>query len=208
MRDEELNELVAELTSRHGCHTWILYGSRAQGTQTPASDIDIVGFRDGGEAACECRRWREYWLDAWIKPEAEAVRAEDFLQLDRGLILVQRGDFGSRLLAAVADVLAQPMPAPPPDQIEHRKTWLIKTLDRIRRGDAEGWNRRCWLMAELPENHFFLQGRYFLGFKRSMQTLAEEDPELHQLLQTMYSEAGDLTVIEAAVAAVLARAGD
>src|SRR5690349_15540797 len=102
------NELLSELASLHGCHTVILYGSRAHGTETPASDIDVVGFRSQGEAVSDCRQWQGYWLDAWIKPEAEAAKPEDFLHLAGGKVLCEQDGFGTQLLEKVDQTLAQP----------------------------------------------------------------------------------------------------
>ena len=41
-----LDRLVARLGDGEGCHTIILYGSRARGDAGPDSDYDLIGFRD------------------------------------------------------------------------------------------------------------------------------------------------------------------
>ncbi len=47
--DPILQYLFTELTDRHGCHTVILYGSRARRDFSDESDYDVVGFRTAGE---------------------------------------------------------------------------------------------------------------------------------------------------------------
>jgi uncharacterized protein len=42
-----LARLVDEIVTRHGCHTVVLYGSRALGTATSESDWDMLGIREG-----------------------------------------------------------------------------------------------------------------------------------------------------------------
>jgi predicted nucleotidyltransferase len=39
----------------YGCHTVILYGSRARGDATAESDYDVLGVRDSGEAIRDAR---------------------------------------------------------------------------------------------------------------------------------------------------------
>lgn len=100
--------LVEELKALHGCHSFVLYGSRAHGTETPASDIDIVCFGDFAGPASDCRRWRDYWLDAWLYPTAEMSKPEDFLHLSGGRVLEERDGLASQLIEAADRILAQP----------------------------------------------------------------------------------------------------
>ncbi|MEZ0372281.1 MAG: nucleotidyltransferase domain-containing protein [Candidatus Sericytochromatia bacterium] len=203
MEQAELLGLVEELKVRHGCHTLILYGSRAHGTETAASDIDIVCFRAEGEAISDCRRWGEYWLDAWINPEQMAEKPQDFLHLDGGRVLTEAEGFGARLLADVAGILAQPWPGLREDERRHRRVWLQKTLARIRRGDPEAWYRRHSLVVELLENALELRGQRFMGFKRSLRWLQDHDPELYAQFVRLYSAEADLALIEQMVNVVI-----
>ena len=54
-RDPVLQQIIDELRATHGCHTFILYGSRARGDFTPSSDYDILGIRPSGVRCC----WRD-----------------------------------------------------------------------------------------------------------------------------------------------------
>lgn len=206
MQTEILQELVAELGEKHACHSFVLYGSRAHGTETPASDIDIVCFGENLEPASDCRRWREYWLDAWLYPIAAVQKPEDFLHLAGGRILKEQDGQMTRLLAEVDQILARPLEPLKPFEIQHRRTWLLKTMERIRRGDPEAWFRRYWMSAELLEHDCALQGLRFRGFKTSLQQLQQRDPELHTLFLRLYSADADLALLEELVGRVLAAA--
>lgn len=203
MDNAELDALVAELTALHGCHSWILYGSRAHGTETATSDIDIIGFGPRAEPASDCRRWRHYWLDAWLYAETDAAEPGAFLHLQGGRILRERDAFATRLLTRVAQDLKRPPEPLKPHQRQHLQTWLRKTLDRIRTGDAEGWFRRYWMSAELLENYCALSGMRFRGFKTSLKEVAETDPETHRLLIQLYGPQADLALLEQLVGRLL-----
>jgi hypothetical protein len=191
MQTADLSVLAQELSQTHHCHTVILYGSRAHDTYTDASDIDVVCFGSQVVEVSDARFWQGYWLDAWIYPETKALDTEQFLHLHQGQVLCQKDDFGTRLLAEVAHILDTPPPPTPPDVWQHRRVWLSKTLARIERGDPEAWYRRHWLIADLLEVHMTLQHQRFLGFKRTMQWLADNDPHTHALFVALYSREPD-----------------
>lgn len=49
-----MNPFLISITKRfkegHGCHTVILYGSRARGDFNDSSDWDVIGFREVGQS--------------------------------------------------------------------------------------------------------------------------------------------------------------
>ena len=100
--DEAFAALVTELKEQHGCHTVVLYGSRARSDWTEASDYDVLGIREGGPAVRDARAWRDGWLDAFIAPEAGLLDLDPgALKLLGGRVLVERDGLGTRLLEAV-----------------------------------------------------------------------------------------------------------
>lgn len=202
MSPEQLDELCRELIVQHGCHSLILYGSRAQGTQTATSDIDIVGFRSDPQPGSDSRLWQGYWLDAWIYSDQD-IQPENFLQLDGGKILRQEGNFASQLLAELRALLEQPPEPKPEHEIRLYRNWFRKTLARIKQGDSESWYRRHMLMMDLLENYFVIRQQRFLGYKKSMRWLAEHQPAAHELFVRLYSPEADLELIERCVQLVV-----
>lgn len=201
----QIRELVDELETLHGCHTFVLYGSHAHGTATPASDIDIVCFGPGPfEAeACDCRQWNGFWLDAWIYDQEAMTKPADFLHLAGGRVLKERDGLGSRLLEAVAAELEKPPVPAPAHLLQHRRAWIAKTLVRIRQGDPEAWFRRYCLCGEMLEFYYLLGGQRFPGFKQGMKALEAADPQLHALFVRLYGPEADLELIENIAAKVL-----
>ncbi len=201
----DIHSLTQELKTLHQAHTIILYGSRAQGTETPASDIDVLCFSHTAEPGCDARRWGDYWLDAWLHPDSAAAQAENFLFLAGAKVLIEENDFGRELIRRVESVLAHPRKRLSAQDFQHRRVWLTKTLARIKNGDPEAWYRRHWMIAEMLEIHFEIQAIHFLGFKRAMLTLQQSDPELHQLFLALYSSEPELKLISEVVTAILKR---
>ncbi len=91
-----LQQIIDELRATHGCHTFILYGSRARGDFTPSSDYDILGIRRTGVSTRDTRLIEGYYLDAFIYSEDQARKVdESFLRLRGGLVLEEKDDQGS-----------------------------------------------------------------------------------------------------------------
>jgi hypothetical protein len=176
--DEDLQALVSELRDRHGCHTVILYGSRARGDATPESDYDVAGIREGGPSVRDARPWRDSYLDAFIYPEsAVATASEERLHWLGGRVLLEQEGLGRRLLAELATVeAAGPQPLAE-DDAATRRVWLGKMVERAARGDLEGHYRRAWLLFQALEDYFALRGRWYRGPKEGFAWLKAHDPE-------------------------------
>ena len=50
MEHREIERITSTMMDAHGCHTSILYGSRARGDATSQSDIDLLCVREDGPA--------------------------------------------------------------------------------------------------------------------------------------------------------------
>lgn len=175
--DPLLDQIVADMRAGYGCHTVILYGSRARGEQRPGSDYDLLGVRPSGERIRDARLWNGVYLDLFIEPEAAISQPDEtMLQCLGGLVLCQHGAIGDTFLAAL-DALFRAGPRPlPPDELEARRVWAGKMLARARQGDAEANYRRAWLLTALLEDYFQLRGQWYLGPKQSLRWLREHDP--------------------------------
>jgi hypothetical protein len=207
-RDPLLPKLVGELVARHGCHTVVLYGSRALGTATPESDYDLLGIREGGEPTRDARIVDGFFLDAFIYVENDLEDAgATLLQVHRGLPLLDPRGIGARLVAAVERTLASPPPPVPQAELDARRTWCHKMLGRIRRGgplDVEAHYRRVWLLVDLLELYFMLRGRHFLGPKRSFEHLRTQDPPVFRAFAEALAPGAPDSAVEALVELVVA----
>src|SRR5215218_4647738 len=98
--DPLIGQIADELRTKHGCHTIILYGSRARGDQRPNSDYDLLGIRDGGEKIRDARVWHDVYLDLFIYPQQALAQPDaTMLQWLGGVVLEQKERIGDTLLA-------------------------------------------------------------------------------------------------------------
>ncbi len=202
--DPQLARFVNTLVTGHGCHSVVLYGSRALGVATAESDWDMLGIREGGEATRDARLVDGVFLDAFIVPEADVVDAgAKFLHVRRGIPVLDPRGLGARLVEDVAAALAKPPPRVPEAEIAARRAWCRKMLGRIGRGDVEANFRRAWLLFDLLELYFMFRGRHWLGPKEGFRWLAEEDGRAHEAFSTALAPGAPIEAIEALVEIVL-----
>lgn len=193
-----LDLLRPYLEEQFGCHTAILYGSRARGDWDIASDIDVMGFRDTGEAEHAAHRWQELHLDLFLYPTATEPD-QDWLRIHGGRVLFQRNQVGDKALAAVNSLyMAGPKKLTPSDA-ETRRLWLQKMLARAEKGDAEGDYRRHWLLMTLLEDYFAFREQWYLGPKRSLTYLERERPAHFALFRDALKPSASLEDIRAAI---------
>ncbi|MDC0749429.1 nucleotidyltransferase domain-containing protein [Polyangium mundeleinium] len=206
--DPILARLVNELVTRHGCHTVVLYGSRALGAATAESDWDMLGIRAEGEATRDARLVDGVFFDAFIVLEKAVVDAgANFLHVRGGIPVLDPRGLGARLVEDVAAALALPPKGLPEAEIAARRAWCEKMLGRIRRGgpvDVEAHYRRAWLLFDLLELYFVFRGRHFLGPKESFRWLAAEDAPAHAAFSAALAPGAPVEAIEALVELVRA----
>src|ERR1700710_1981944 len=135
--DHHLDRFIREMKTIHRCHTVILYGSRARGHATAASDYDLIGFRKAGAAVRDARKTNGVWLDAFVYPDTR-LNLVDLLRVRGGKVLFQKNGLGGRVLARLEQSHARGPKPLPPDEIAVKKAWPGKMLTRIKHGDAEG----------------------------------------------------------------------
>ena len=184
--DDPLQRLIARLRER-GCHSAILYGSRARGDQDAESDWDVVAFADHGSDEHDVSPWNPGTLDVFIYAR-EPDDLEVLLRAAGGRVLFEREGFATSLLARLQRLLDSGPKALSPQEHQVHRAWVQKSLERARRGeqdpdDIEAHHRRVWLQVELLEIYFQLRDRWFRGPKESFLWLRNNDPETWQAFQ-------------------------
>ncbi len=194
--DPLLARFVDALRRDHGCHTVILYGSRARGDAGPESDYDLLGVREGGESRRDARWVEGAFLDAFVHPEAKIAQAgADLLHVRGGRILCEKDGAGTQLLARLDAVHAagpKPLPA---DEASARRVWAQKMVGRARRGDLEGHYRRAWLLTALLEDYFLLRALWFPGPKHALAWLWAHAPDVHAAFDAALRPGADLDAV-------------
>jgi predicted nucleotidyltransferase len=183
----DLQKIAEELKRAHGCHTVILYGSRARDEHSDTSDFDVLGVRESGERVRDARVLEDEYLDAFIYPEKDLETLEpDLIRLRDAKVLAQKGDYGTRLIARARALFEAGPKALSEAELKLTRGWIAKTLARIARGgpeDVEANYRRVWLLYQLLEDYFRLRGQWYLGPKESLEWLRRNDPVAYRLFE-------------------------
>lgn len=185
MEHLEIERIALSIMEAHGCHTMILYGSRARGDATSHSDVDILYVRENGPAVRDSRLVEGVHFDAFVYPEAALATPEPaLLRVLGGIVVRERDGFGSALLARLRE-LHDRGPAPLPDD-ERRALvlWSQKMLDRFRgQSGAEANYRRMSLLVQALEDYFSLRNAWFRGSKEAFAWLLQHDETAYTLFE-------------------------
>lgn len=202
--DPILRYLCEFLMEKHGAHTIMLYGSRANGSATVESDYDVIAFAPVDRVLHDARLHDGQYLDVFVYPEQELAEAtEDFLHIRQAQVLQQRDAEADAFLAQL-DVLYEQGPSPlSSDEIVARITWINKMLVRAQRGDPEGNYRQHWLLFSLLEDYFQLRRQWYQGPKKALAFLALNEPVIHASFVEALKPSASFDLIQALATAVI-----
>jgi hypothetical protein len=198
-----LESLTKELCRKHGCHTLILYGSRARGDATPASDYDLIGIRTNGKAIHDTRRWNGAYLDVFVYPERR-LKPGELLRVRGGRVLIEKNGMGTRLLTRIERLHARGPKPLMPEERRALRIWSRKMLERVRLAGTEGNYRRAWLLMQLLEDYFLLRGKWYPGPKEALAWLAGNEPAMHRCFDQALKPNASIRKIEGLVEKVIA----
>ncbi len=195
--DPLLKKLSEHLRAEHGCHTVILYGSRARGEATATSDYDLLGARDAGPSIRDARIVDGFYLDAFIHPRSKLENPDaTFLHLRGGIVLFESDHVGTRFLAAL-DTIFEKGPVPlPADEVNALRVWARKSLERIRAGGILGNLRRAELLSRLLEDYFTTRTLWYRGPKASLRWLAEHQPKVYAAFDSALEPGASVEALE------------
>lgn len=203
MNDPVIERIVAQLREQ-GCHTVILYGSRARGDWTERSDYDVAGFRAGDEASRDARWDGEVYLDLFVYPDARLAEPDqEMLKLRGGTVLHDAEGRAQSFMDALNAFFAAGPEQLPEYERSARRAWAVKMVQRARQGDAEGDYRRHWLLMALLEDYFALRGEWYLGPKWALAWLREHRAPVYALFREGLAPAASLEQIAALAACVV-----
>ena len=197
INDNRLLKIVQDMQAKHGCHTVILYGSRARNEPTNTSDYDIIAIREQGDFMRDCRIFEGFYLDAFIYPE-DSIKNPDvsFIRIKDGIVLVQKEKIGETLINKIKSIFQQGAPNTAAWEKVEISTWTKKMLQRAKENDIEGNFRRHWLLHDLLECYFKMRDSWYLGPKESFQWLKTNDPETYSAFEVALQPNASLNDIE------------
>ncbi len=202
-KDAILAEAVNELIRLHNCHTVVLYGSRAQGRETPKSDYDLLGIRTSGKKFRYARKKKGFFIDAFVFPERDLRRInESHVYMKDGRVLYGTDKYGERLIKRINAAAKKPYKPLPPDELQVRKVWAYKMLERIEVNDIEAKYRRSWLHESLLCDYFNLRKKRYCGSKQSFEWLKANDRKTYNLFAKVLNQPNNLKVLRLLVGRV------
>ena len=179
IRDPLLDEIVSIFRTDHKCHTVILYGSRARGEATPASDYDVLGIRDFGPSLRDARFYKGVYLDLFVYPKEEWVDPkQEMVHVRQGIVLIEKDGIGQQVLARLQEMYNAGPEKMPDDQMIALRLWALKSLSRVKAGGVEGNFRRMEFIPALLEQYFTTRNEWYLGPKASLRWLSEHRPDV------------------------------
>lgn len=194
--DSRLTKIVDNLKEKYDCHTIILYGSRARGDETAVSDYDIMAIRDKGEMERDCSKFEGVFLDVFIYSLGEIQQSTEFLRIKDGIVLCEKDNIGSKLLAKVGDDFEKgPIPKPAWEK-QVMVTWGQKMLERASIRDIEGNFRAHWLIYDLLEEYFQLRDIWYLGPKEAFKWLKLNDKESYALFENVLRQGINIQLLK------------
>jgi len=215
MLSDEEDNLIDFLEERYGCHTVILYGSRAMGTQRPDSDWDVVGI---------CSHQGPTWyhgavdgvgdVNAYIHSEREAdyrlsahsalyQPLHHFFRLRFGKVLVQEKGLGDAIVGR-AKTMHQQAPGTPSAALVARQRYVLFTygmgiLRNSALHEAERQLERAELLTLSFGIYFQQRGMWRMTTKNpsGLAYIEKTDPIGYALLEEAYKPTATPEAIEA-----------
>jgi len=192
-----LEKAVNELLKKYKCHTVLLYGSRARGDATEKSDYDLMGIRQSGKKIRLAEKREGKYLDIFIFPESELKKVgEEHLYMKKSRLLFQQGTFGSKFIRQLQKAEKKRFRPLPIDELQTRRVWAHKMLERIAVGDIEANYRRSWLHQALLSDYFALRKKRYGGSKESFALLKKNDPLTYRLFDKVLKKPEDLVLLK------------
>ena len=199
MEERLLNYIREYLIEKYRCHTIILYGSFANGSHTDESDIDLVCFSDNYNKENDTTVLNGRQLDAWIYSTETMDDATQFLHIRGGEILLDKKNKCIGFLNNIDKKFAIGPKQLTLKEKDFLKDWLKKMLRRAKKGDTEGNFRYHWMLTDALEIYFDIKGIWYLGPKKSLQWLYENDKEAYDMFDNALRINAEIGSIEALI---------
>lgn len=109
------------------------------------------------------------------------TKQEELLHIHGGKILLDEKDLCTRLLVNIEELFNEGARKLTLEEINFQKNWLTKMLNRAKKGDIEGNFRYHWMLVDIWEIYFGIKGLWYLGPKKSLYWLKENDRNAYTL---------------------------
>ncbi|WP_434643312.1 nucleotidyltransferase domain-containing protein [Thermoanaerobacterium thermosaccharolyticum] len=194
--NDTLRDVKEYLIKKYNCHSIILYGSYVKGDFTEESDIDLLCFCDNPVAENDTIIINGRQLDAWIYETGTMDNFTQFLHVRGGKILLDERNKCDNFLKEIDKQFKKG-----PEQLTAEKkcflkNWLFKMFNRAQKGDIEGNYRYHWLLVDSLEIYFNIKGLWYLGPKKSLKWLYENDRDAYNVFDNALKVNADIADVE------------
>jgi predicted nucleotidyltransferase len=204
MVDNLMQSAKEYLIKKYDCHSIILYGSFANGSYTEESDIDLICFCDNPTKENDTAVFNDRRLDAWIYKTEMMNDCTQFLHAIGGKILLDERNLCTGFLNDIDKHFKNGPKQISLVQKEFLKSWLQKMLNRAKKGDIEGNFRYHWMLNDSLEIYFNIKDKWYLGPKKSLQWLLENDTEAYHIFNNALKINADIIEIERLIQFIVA----
>ncbi len=178
-----LEKVTKYIKQKYNSHTIILYGSYSSGDFTEESDLDIVCFSDMAVNKNDIESFEDKQLDVWIYNTEKMDNPEQFLRVNSGQILLNDKGLADNFLSAIENIFNNGPKKLSNEEKEFSKGWLRKMYPRSNKNDIEGDYRFHWMLKDSLEIYFELKGLWYLGPKKAISWLSENDEIAYNLFR-------------------------
>jgi predicted nucleotidyltransferase len=183
-----MNKIKYYLEQKYDCHTIILYGSFSSGDFTDESDLDLVCFSDTTDDINDVGMFDGIPLDVWVYHTDKMKSPDQFLRINKGKVLSDKRGLAFDFLAEIERIFIQGPKTLTVKEAEFLKNWIKKMHIRSNKDDIEGNYRLYWLLKDSLEIYFELKGMWYMGPKKAIFWLKENDEVAYQLFDQVYKK--------------------
>jgi predicted nucleotidyltransferase len=178
-----LEKITKHLKQKYNCHSIILYGSYSRGDFTDESDLDIVCFSDITDDKNDIEFFEGKQLDVWVYKTKKMDNPEQFLRVNKGKILLNDKGIADEFLSEIENIFDNGPKKLSNEEKEFLKDWLRKMYLRSNKNDIGGDYRFHWMLKDSLEIYFELKGLWYLGPKKAISWLSENDEVAYKLFK-------------------------
>lgn len=177
-----LDEILTYLETQYHPLSILLYGSYADETNDEYSDFDCMVIVEKKEKRHDDSIVAGVQLDCFLFTPEEVQNEEDlevYLTAYDANIVKDNG-LGADLKKRVREFV-EAHSVIDAEEKQFIRSWILKTMNRARKGDDEGHFRAVAFLWESLTDYCFLRDRYYFGSKKAIAMLKAEDPEGYAL---------------------------
>lgn len=167
----------------------VTYGSFSFGMNDAYSDFDCMIIVEQKNSSHDDTVIDDIPLDCFIFTRSE-VTGEDidpFLTVYDGTVVLDTDDIAADLKKRVRTYVAEHSVIPD-DEKAFILSWIRKTVRRVEKNDDEGNYRALAFLRESITDYFLLRDMFYLGSKKAVAYLKENDAAGYQLYHDAITE--------------------